>query len=95
MKVRETSLIDLLDTETHRVCNIIRCNKLRQKLINQQLKQEIENLKRQVEERVRKQEHRAQLNRSDISQHTSEYLSELSDNDNVNNSDSFLNYTAS
>ena len=95
VKVRETSLINLLNTETCRVCNIIRYNELRQKLIDQQLKQEIENLKRQVKERVRKQEHKAQLNRSDISQHTLQYLSELSDNDNASDSDSFSNFTVS
>ena len=95
MKVEKTSLIDLLDMKTHRVCNIIRCNKLRQKLIDQQLKQEIENLKRQVKERARKQEHRAQLNRPDMSQHTLKYLSESSDDDDASDSNSFLNSTAS
>ena len=95
VEVEETSLIDLLDTETCRARNITRHNELRQKLIDQQLEQEIEDLERQVEERARKQGHRAQLNRPDMPQHTSGYLSESSDNDDASDGNPFPNPTAS
>ena len=35
VEVEETSLINLLNTEACRACNITRCNELRQKLIDQ------------------------------------------------------------
>ena len=59
VKVEKTSLTTLLDVKAHRACNLARCDKLRQRLINQQLEQEIEDLKRQVKERAQKQGHRA------------------------------------
>ena len=59
VKVEKTSLTTLLNVKTHRVCNLTRCDELRQRLIDQQLKQEIENLKRQVKERAQKQSYRA------------------------------------
>ena len=59
MKIKKISLTTLLNAEICRVCNLARYDKLRQRLINQQLKQEIENLKRQIKERAQKQSYRA------------------------------------
>ena len=38
MKIKKTSLITLLNIKICRVCNLTRYDKLRQRLINQQLK---------------------------------------------------------
>ena len=59
VKVEKTLLITLLNAETCRAHNLTKHDELRQRLINQQLKQEIENLKRQIKERVQKQNYRA------------------------------------
>ena len=59
IKIKKTSLITLLNAETCRTHNLTRYDELRQRLINQQLKQEIENLKRQIKERAQKQSYRA------------------------------------
>ena len=94
VKVKKTSLIILFDTETHRVCNLTRCDKLRQRLINQQLKQEIENLKRQIKERAQKQSHRAQHDKLSLSHNMQETSSESSDDDNLSDNNFFLNSMA-
>ena len=59
MKIEKISLITLLNVKTYRVHNLARYNELRQRLIDQQLKQEIENLKRQIKEKVQKQSYKA------------------------------------
>ena len=59
MKIKKTFSITLLNAKICRVCNITKYNELRQRLINQQLKQEIENLKKQIKERAQKQSYRA------------------------------------
>ena len=69
VKIEKTSLITLLNAEICRVCNLTKYNELRQRLINQQLKQEIENLKRQIKERVHKQSYRAWHNKLSLLYH--------------------------
>ena len=91
MKIKKTSLTTLLDVKTCRACNLTRHNELRQRLIDQQLKQEIENLKRQVKERAQKQSHRAQHNKLSLSHDMQETSSESSDDDNLSDNNSFFN----
>ena len=93
VEVEKTSLITLLDIKICRVCNLARYDELKQRLINQQLKQEIENLERQIKKRVQKQNYRAQHNKLSLSHHIQEMSLELSDDDDVSNDDSFPNPT--
>ena len=87
VKIKKTSLIILLNTETHRVCNLARHDKLRQRLIDQQLKQEIEDLKRQVKERAQKQNYRAWHDKFSLSHHMQETSLKSLNNDNLTDND--------
>ena len=90
-KVEKTSLTTLLDTEICRACNLTKYDELRQRLIDQQLKQEIENLKRQIKERAQKQSYKAWHNKLSLSHNIQKTFSESSDDDNLSDDNFFPN----
>ena len=91
VEVEETPPTTLLDAEARRARNLARRDELRQRLINQQLEQEIEDLERQVKERAQKQGHKARHNKPSLSHDMQGTPPEPSDNDNPSDDDSFPN----